>query len=1023
MSILSLKPNHKAVQNYYRDIGDLTQMHLFSEGNVAPAFAKLLGHCARQFGLTLVEQHTLRRAGRTIRCDGVLLDSFKLVHGIWEAKETVDDLPTEIKKKFEQGYPKDNIIFQAPDRAIIWQDGRQIFDADITNPARLIEALKLFLEYRPPAFAQWYEAVAEFKSVVPQLASGLLDEIRTQRQRNPKFIAAFNGFMALCQQAINPNISSAAIEEMLIQHLLTERIFRKVFDNPDFARHNVIAREIEKVIDALTGQSFSRADFHRKLDRFYGAIEETAATIDDFAEKQGLLNTVYEKFFQGFSVRVADTHGIVYTPQPIVEFMVRSVGDILRAEFDRSWGDPDVHILDPFVGTGNFILRIMREIPRSQLPAKYADDLHCNEVMLLPYYIAALNIEHEYYSLTGHYEPFAGICLVDTFDLAEDRQMLLFTVENTQRVKRQKEASIFVIIGNPPYNAGQVNENDNNKNRKYPVVDRRVAETYSKDSNATLRAQLSDPYVKAIRWATDRIGDEGMVAFVTNNSFIDAIAFDGMRKHLEQDFDALYILDLGGNVRKNPKLSGTTHNVFGIQVGVSINILVKKKKGDGTPARIYYARVVADWRKEQKYDFLNDKRDWHGVEWQELTPDENHTWLTAGLEDDFELLLPLGSKEAKAADRGEAEAIFKVYSSGVKTNRDAWVYNFRRDLVADNVRRMIDTYNEHIFRWHRLTQKPNLDDFVTYDDRKIKWDGTLKADLVKHKFADFFEAQLRVSLYRPFTRQYLYFDRILNNSVYRFPHIFPTPVTKAENRVICVSGVGSNKPFHTLVTSVIPCLDMLEKTQCFPYYTYDTDGSNRRENITDWALAQFREAYDDDSLTKWDIFHYVYGLLHHPQYREKYAANLRRELPRLPFASAFWPLVEAGRRLAELHVNYEQQPEYPLQWMENPDAPLDWRVERMKLSPDKTQIRYNDFLTLAGVPEEAFAYRLGNRSALEWVLDQYQVRTDGRSGITNDPNRPDDERYIVRLLGQIITVSVETVKVVAALPEFSLPQP
>ena len=372
------------------------------------------------------------------------------------------------------------------------QNGSVIADEDITKPHNLVAILKLFCKYQPPAFAQWDVAVAEFKERVPELAQSLLALIETERRQNKAFRDALVNFKELMRQAINPNLSDQAVEEMLIQHLLTERIFRKVFDNPDFAQRNIIAREIEKVINALTSCHFSRAGFLGNLDRFYGAIETTAATIEDYSEKQDFLNTVYEKFFQGFSVKVADTHGIVYTPQPIVDFMVRSVDDILRREFGKAEGlaSDGVAILGPFVGTGNFILRVMRQMPKSKLPHKYAQELFCNEVMLLPYYIASMNIEHEYYELTGRYEPFEGISLVDTFELAEGRQMPLFAPENTQRVIRQKNTPIFVIIGNPPYNAWQVNENDNSKNRKYPVLDGRVAETYVKDSDATLNNAL-----------------------------------------------------------------------------------------------------------------------------------------------------------------------------------------------------------------------------------------------------------------------------------------------------------------------------------------------------------------------------------------------------------------------------------------------------------------------------------------------------------------------------------------------------
>ena len=558
---------------------------------------------------------------------------------------------------------------------------------------------------------------------------------------------------------------------MLIQHLLTERIFRTVFDNPDFTRRNVIANEIEKVIDALTSQSFSRHVFLESLDRFYVAIERTAETINDFSQKQHFLNTVYEQFFQGFSVKVADTHGIVYTPQPIVDFMVKSVEHILQTEFDRSLSDGDVHIIDPFVGTGNFIVRIMREIRKTALEYKYTSNLHCNEVMLLPYYIASMNIEHEFYEATGHYLPFDGICLVDTFELAEPQQMALFTEQNAERVERQKETPMFVVIGNPPYNAGQVNENDNNKNRKYATMDARVRETYSQDSKATNKNALADPYVKAIRWASDRIGDGGIVAFVTNNGFLDGIAFDGMRKHLADEFDAIYILDLGGNMRKGLKV--TDANVFGIRVGVSINLLVKTKRNQSQTTDIFYYRTDEFWNKNQKFDFLNEHENIGTIEWRRIQQNQQYTWLTEGLHAEFETFIPMGTREAKSTKEEVDDVIFKTYSSGVKTNRDAWACNFNRNALIENMERMIDFYNEQVFKWERRQERnTNVDDFVVSDDKKIKWSSSLKQKLKRRQISEFSEAKIRWSLYRPFTKSNLYFDRMITERVYVFPSIF-----------------------------------------------------------------------------------------------------------------------------------------------------------------------------------------------------------------------------------------------------------
>ncbi len=1338
MPSISLKPSHKAVKVYYEEIEKLAQMGKLTEGNVKPHFATLLRACAKELKWNLVEEYAMKRSSNNIRVDGALLDEFTLPHGFWEAKDSSDVLTEEVKKKFARGYPRDNIIFQEPKRVILYQNGGLVGDYDITKPEELVSALEAFFGFEQAVIEDFNRAVEEFKLKIPELAKSLQNIIDEEQRFNKQYIEAFNKFTALCKESINPNISEAAVEEMLIQHLLTERLFRKVFGNPDFVKRNAIASEIEKVIEALMSRAYNRDEFLKKLDRFYKAIENAAEDIDDWSKKQAFMNTVYEKFFQGFSVKVADTHGIVYTPQPIVDFMVRSVQDILGREFGRSLSDDGVHILDPFVGTGNFILRVMREINRTALEKKYESELHCNEVMLLPYYIASMNIEHEFYEKTGHYKPFEGICFVDTFQLAEPAGAHLFsmTEKNTERVERQKKTPIFVIISNPPYNAGQVNENDNNKNRKYLIMDKRVAQTYAKDSKATLKNDLSDVYVKAIRYASDRVGDEGIVAVVTNNSFIDGIAFDGMRKNLEGDFDSIYVLDLGGNVRKNPKLSGTTNNVFGIQVGVSISLFVKKTSitpphpqsfsrrekeeakdplplGEGkvegvlvsnNHAKIYYARLDEYWRKEQKYEFLNEKDQIGNIEWIEITPDKNHTWLTDNLSNDYELLLPLGTKinKQKAVCNG---VIFINYGLGVLTNRDNWVYNFNPLFLLRNIKTITETFNYQSLQWKLLPQKPNKENlteynqFFLYDDKKISWSRDLKQKIERELIAKIDNNCIRNSDYRPFCKQFIYFDPIFSDVRGQNPKFFPTLESEIENRVICVKGIGMDKPFHALMVNCIPDLQFTPNGQTFPFYTYKEEAnplpkgegatpvagegelhkkyvrkenitdwalgefqkhyqsscqSNprpqgegatpvagegvflkkyvRKENITDWALEEFRKhykcalssnssprgggeqpkyttssvqqpspsgqpecditsaqqpspsggrchevteegafkhpnihtnegtvesleqkmkliqygqslrtrqtdveskmweilrakrfmglkfrrqhtvgkyildfycperklaieidgsghAFEDKTIkdenrtkelekegikvlrfwnnevlnnigavveaiwneveenapspltpppegedkknlhpqgegtrraeegafgeiTKWGIFYYVYGLLHHPGYRKEYEANLRRELPRVPFAPDFWAFSKAGKALAALHVDYEQAKEHPLKMVENPDAPMDWRVKKMKYNKDKTEIVYNDFLTLAGIPKEAQEYKLGNRSALDWIVDQYRVTTDERSGITNDPNRDDDPQYIVSLIKKIVTVSLETVRIV-----------
>ena len=839
MPDLTIKPTHKSIKNYYAELEKYARHGAENEGTVRAAFQNLLQHYCHQSDLTLLCERTLyppdkggkgetlyppdkggKGGSRRIQPDGEIVDSYGLPHGYWEAKDTQDNLYVEADKKFAAGYPSKNIVIQSPTHALLYQHGKLQLDLDITEPRNLVHVLQTFFAYHEENISAWHTAVADFKETVPELGDKLAALIKTERQSNPHFQEAFTNFHQQCQASINPNLSVAAVEEMLIQHLLTERIFRTVFDNPDFTRRNIIAREIENVIDVLTERTLNRSEFLRPLEPFYAAIETTASTITDFSQKQGFLNTVYEQFFQGFSVKAADTHGVVYTPQPIVDFMVKSVEHILQTEFNRSLSDTGVNIIDPFVGTGNFIVRIMQELDPISLERKYTADppeLQCNEVMLLPYYIANLNIEQQFYTATNRYAPYEGICLVDTFEVAEERQMHLFTPANTKRVEKQKETPMFVVIGNPPYNAGQVNENDNNKNRKYETMDKRVRETYSQDSKATNKNALSDPYVKAIRWALDRVGEEGIVAFVTNNSFLDGIAFDGMRKHLAADCDAIYILDLGGNARRGLKVSDA--NVFGIRVGVSINLFVKNKQTPSEVPRIFYFRTDDLWNRKQKFDFLNESQHAGSVTWESIQPDARHTWLTEGLHAEFDTFIPMGTKQAKSAKDEVADVIFKTYGNGVKTNRDAWAYNFNQDALTKSISRMIESYNMDVMRWgRRADRNANLDDFVVSDDTKIKWSRDLKVKLERGTIAEYTEHKVREALYRPFTKSNLYFDRIMNDVVSVFPSIFPIPETERENRVIWLK-VGKEWRMFGLMVNRFP--DQLPQggSQCFPFYS------------------------------------------------------------------------------------------------------------------------------------------------------------------------------------------------------------
>ncbi|MBL8880458.1 MAG: N-6 DNA methylase, partial [Phycisphaerales bacterium] len=979
---------------------------------------------------------------------------------------------------------------------------------------------------------------------VPDLAEGLKKKIEQAHKSNKNFQKAFGDFFELCRTSLNPNLSQAAVDEMLIQHILTERLIREIFDNPEFVRRNVIAAEVEKVMQAMTSQSFDRNTYLRELDRFYVAIEHAARTMTDFADKQHFLNTVYERFFQGYSVKLADTMGIVYTPQEIVDFMCASVAEVLEKEFGKHLWSDDVYIIDPCTGTGNFIVNLIRRIPKKHLEDVYKHRLFANEIMLLPYYIAALNIEHAYFEQAGTYEAFEGLCFVDTLDLAEhaQKQLGFMTAANTKRVERQRKSPITVVIGNPPYNTGQKSENEDNKNRRYPFIESRVRVTYARDSGATNKNALSDAYVKFFRWAADRLQSRpGIVCFVSNNSFVEQLAFDGFRRHLLQDFPLVYHMHLEGNVRQDFKLAGSIYNVFGIQVGVGVTVAIRcpqsQKRG------LWFARVDKYLRREAKLEWLAKRPTLSHINWARLEPSRDYTWIRPQNESAFQDMLPLATKEAKLGARASAEALFRSYSGGVKTNRDEILYDYSRDVLAARVRLEISAFNAEVDRYRREGNDVPIDRFVNYE--KVKWSETLKAKLARLESTRFDEGLIRPCEYRPFTTKWLYYDDFLVERRYLTHLYFPT--ADAANTLIWIK-VGAVWPMFALVSQKVVDLLPVSGSQVFPFYVYNEDGSNRRENITDWALKHFREHYKDKKIDKWAIFHYVYGILHHPGYREKFADNLKRELPRIPLApplrspypalprgegrgegasspegtpecghgrepveldregiaalegrrksgaarsrrisaappgrsarddertpgsrpglqsipplgqssnqpqgqssdrlreasalpdgrgsdqpsqssdlsSGFWAFSEAGKQLATLHLDYEKLKPHPLKFRETPGEPLSYRVDdKMRLSKDKTALRINESLTLEGIPAAAFNYRLGNRSALEWVIDQYQVYTDPRSQITSDPNRDDDPQYIVRLVGQVIRVSIATTEIVNALPEEFAPK-
>ncbi len=848
MPAVNIKAGNRSIRKYHAELDELRGLGIVHEGGLRLAFGDLLRGTAGK-GFKWINE--LPVPGSRVRPDATLIDEYHLPYGHWEAKDGSDDLEVEIRNKRERDYPFENIIFEDTRQAILYQDGRRVMQVDCSKPADLARLLTTFYQHHMPDFVDFHEAVGRFSDEVPQLAQGLQDRIEIARSRNTAYQSAYADFMTLCREALNPNISREAVEEMLIQHLLTERLIRRVFDQENFVRRNVIAAEVEKVIDALTGQHFNRREFLGSLDRFYTAIEKAADRLADFSDKQRFINTIYERFFQGFSVKVADTHGIVYTPQEVVEFMVAATDELLQREFGVKLGDEGVCVIDPCTGTGNFVVQLLRRVAREnprELDNFYRERLFANEVMLMPYYIASLNIEHEYHTRSGRYEKFRRLSFQDTLDSGRvdlESQMRL-SDENAKGIAEQWNADINVVIGNPPYNVGQLNENDNNKNRSYRHVERRIRNTYARDSRATLRMQLYDAYVKFFRWAIDRLDDrDGLVCLVSNNSFVEGVAFDGFRRELLKDFTRVYHLDLAGNFRKG---KGEGENVFGNVTSVGVGItLALRSAAHGEQRELRYWRVPAGLGGQEKLDALRRFSEGRrgaldSVAWRSLTPDERHTWLRPPHADEFERFVPMGMKAAKLKSTRKPETIFLTYSGGVKTNRDVVVYDFDRQKLAGRMLDFIRDYNAQVDLYRREGPLENVDDFVDYS--RIKWDGTLKGHLRKLRDTDFDDSRIRISLYRPFSKRYLYFDPMLINSVYRQTEFFPTPVSEQENLLLTVPGPGNRTGFAGFVTDGIGNLDFsFEKVQCFPFYTYDADGTRRQENISDWALRLFRAKY------------------------------------------------------------------------------------------------------------------------------------------------------------------------------------
>ena len=1019
---------------------DLEQIIAFggsvNELTIKPAFRNCLAAYCREHREKLALVDELAARGGIVP-DGTVNDSLRMPRGYWEAKDTHDDLDAEIQNKFNRGYPRNNIIFEDSREAVLFQNGDVAMRVDMRREGELHRLIRRFLDYELPEIEDFHRAQGQFKADLPSVLASLRETIEDARRHNAEYQDAAAVFLELCHQSIGPDVSDEDVREMLLQHILTKDIFLNIFRETQFHTENNIARQLDNLEQTFFFGGVKKEAMDRLL-RYYNVISVAALQIADYGEKQGFLKAIYEDFYKAYNPAAADRLGVVYTPNEVVDFIIRGADYLLHKHFGRGLADENVQILDPATGTGTFITNLIEYLPADKLEHKYLNEMHANEVAILPYYIANLNIEYTYREKTGQYLEFPNLVFVDTLDNmdwkgatggAVERQSAFelggLSFDNWYRMQGQNEKTISVIMGNPPYNDSQSNWYELNPNRKYPEIDERIRETYIKEGTAQ-RTHQYDMYKRFIRWASDRLDDDGIIAFITNRAYLETGQDDGFRKVAAQEFSDIYVMDLSSDVRRNPKISGTTHNVFGIQTGVAIGFFVRENSKLGK-CGIHYAKREDAEIALDKLAYLA-KANLYEIDFKDITPDKRNDWLNQA-NPDFEQLLPLANRQTKFAKRVDDEqAIFGLYSLGISTNRDEWVYDFDSKTLEEKVRFFCSTYQKEIKRF--VVEKPEANSIGNWVDRSIKWTTELEAHLVKGNSLTFAAQSFTHGLRRPFAAKHCYYAPIITHRRYQQSQIFPHEGNQ-KNRVICFTALGSNKDFHVLATDKLPDLHLTGDTQCLPLYLYTEDGE-RVSNITDWGLRRinehyrkefgehFEEAVGGERITAEDVFAYTYAVLHDPVYRHDYAVDLLREFPRLPLYHDWDAWVKMGRELLELHIGFEDAEPYPLERVDKSrsgDGAVAPRVMLRANAEDKErgEIHIDSETVLRGVPEFAWEYRLGNRTAIEWVLDQYKEKKPRDPTIRERFNTyrfADYKEDVIGLLRRVCTVSVRTMEIV-----------
>ncbi len=978
---------------------------------------------------------------------------FKVVWQVLRALRAHDSRIVDDLNRVELKEPAQNIIVTPPMDP--GGDGR-ITEPEHKKAIQLAFSFEEFDQLKDVIYAKMVKKCGarnyweDWAKDIEQIAKRHISRIEGVLAHSTDAQIAFDGYIEGLHKNINCSIGRDDAVEMLAQHIITRPVFNAIFDDYDFSANNPVSKAMQSIVEILDDHAIENEG--EKLEKFYESVKKRVSGYQTLEAKQRAIVELYDKFFKTAFPKTAERLGIVYTPLEVVDFIIHSVEHVLKDHFASSLNDQQVQVLDPFTGTGTFMVRLLQSgiIRPENLPYKYRHELFANEIVLLAYYIAAVNMESAYHHIAGDkgsYEPFNGIALTDTFNLGEqDGDMLhkAFPV-NSARVEQQRKTPIKVIMGNPPYSSGQNSENDNNKNLSYPKLNNRIAQSYAKYSTATNKNSLYDSYIQATRWATDRIGDEGIIAYVSNGSFIDGNAADGLRKCLMDEFSHIYCFNLRGNQRtsgeRSRKEGGKIFDA-GSRTPVAITFFIKQNNHQGS-CQLHYHDIGDYLDRKTKLAMIENFHDISHIPWQQIMPNAQHDWINQRNDQEYETYPMLGNKDKKTKTGKE---IFINYSMGLRTNRDAWAYNFSDLHLADNMKKMIDCYNQQVRLFtQKQTANPSvkLEDVITSDPTQISWSANVKSNATKGHIKIFDHSYIRTSLYRPFCKQYLYYGRDFNERVYQIPQIFPEKGMK--NLAISTSGKGAQE-FSALMIDLIPEHSVIATGQAFPLYTYEkiesdgfkddlfadqsgeeVQGYRRKENISDYTLGEYRRIYQDDTINKQDIFYYIYGVLHHKDYKARYAHNLSREIPRIPYIKEFWDFSTAGQQLASLHLNYEQQQPYPLNEQANRNQDQDdhdlYYVQKMRFprKVDKTTIAYNAQVTLSGIPERAYEYVVNGKSAIEWMMDRYQVKVDKASKIKNDPNLySENPRYIIDLLKRVVAVSINTVNIIEKLPPFEI---